>query len=111
MNLNQQTVGDVAVVEISGRVDSVQAPKLHERVAALMTEGQRAILLDLSKVEYISSAGFRVLLLLARQAGQSGARLALCGLSPKVRQLFDLGGFLDLFPIAPNQEEGIAATR
>jgi len=109
MNLNERTVGDVVVIEISGRIDSVQAPKLHERVGALVAPGKR-ILLDLTKVEYISSAGFRVLLLLARQAGQGQSRLALCGLSPKVRQLFDLGGFLDLFPIAPTQEEGIAAT-
>ena len=111
MNLNERKIGDVAVIEITGRIDSVQAPKLHESVAALVTAGQRAILLDLTKVEYISSAGFRVLLLLARQAGQATSRLALCGLSPKVRQLFDLGGFLDLFPIASTQEEGIAATR
>jgi anti-anti-sigma factor len=109
MNLNERTVGEVTVIEIAGRIDSVQSPKLHERAAALVTEGRPAILLDLSKVEYISSAGFRVLLLLARQAGQGKSRLILCGLSPKVRQLFDLGGFLDLFPISSTQEEGIAA--
>ena len=109
MNLNERTVGEVAVLEIAGRIDSVQAPKLHERVGALVTP-RRRIVLDLTKVEYISSAGFRVLLLLARQSRQAEARLALCGLTPKVRQLVDLGGFLDLFPIASNQEEGITAT-
>ena len=109
MNLNERKIGHVAVIEITGRIDSVQAPKLHESVAALVAAGQKGILLDLTKVEYISSAGFRVLLLLARQAGQGKSRLALCGLNPKVRQLFDLGGFLDLFPISSTQEEGIAA--
>src|SRR5258708_2170520 len=71
----------------------------------------KASVLDLSKVEYISSAGFRVLLLLDRQAGKDERRLVLCGLTPKVRQLFDLGGFLDLFPIAQTQEEAIAAAK
>ena len=111
MNLNERNVGEVTVIEIAGRIDSVQSPKLHERVAALVTSGRSAILLDLSKVEYISSAGFRSLLLLARQAGQTGCRFVLCGLRPKVKQLFDLGGFLDLLPIAGTREEGIAAAQ
>ena len=111
MILNEHAAGDVAVIEVNGRIDSANAPKLQERVAGLLTAGKPAILIDLSKVEYISSAGFRVLLLLARQAGLAKSRLVLCGLSAKVRQLFDLGGFLDLFPITHTQEEGIAAAR
>ena len=111
MNLNEHKVGTVSVVEVNGRIDSANSPKLHERVGALVDAGAGPIVLDFSKVEYISSAGFRVLLLLARQAGQASVRLVLCGLNAKVRQLFDLGGFLDLFPIAPTQEEGIAAAR
>jgi len=110
MILNERSVGEVVVVEVTGRIDSTHAPKLHERIGALMSAGKASVL-DLSKVEYISSAGFRVLLLLARQAGQDGRRLVLCGMTAKLRQLFDLGGFLDLFPIAQTQEEGIAAAQ
>lgn len=110
MILTERSVGDVAVVEVNGRIDGTHASKLHERIGALMTSGKAAVM-DLSKVEYISSAGFRVLLLLARQSGKEGRRLVLCGLTPKVRQLFDLGGFLDLFPIEQSQEEGIAAAQ
>jgi len=111
MNLSERTVDTVTVIEVSGRIDSANSPKLHERAGALVDGGATSMVLDLSKVEYISSAGFRVLLLLGRQAGQGRCRLVLCGLTAKVRQLFDLGGFLDLFPIAPTQEEGIAAAR
>jgi hypothetical protein len=64
--------------------------------------------LDLSRLEYISSAGFRVLLLAAKLADETGSRLVLCGVSGKVRQLFDLGGFLDLSP-SWSREEGNAA--
>ena len=110
MILTERSVGEVAVVEVSGRIDSTNAPKLHECIGALMSAGKASVL-DLSKVEYISSAGFRVLLLLARRAGQDGRRLVLCGMTAKVRQLFDLGGFLDLFPIAQSQEEGIAVAQ
>ena len=111
MNLTEEKVGTVNVIEVAGRVDSANAPKLQERAAAIFTAGGGAVLLDLAKVEYISSAGFRSLLLLARQAKEVKSPFVLCGLTPKVRQLFDLGGFLDLLPVAATREEGIAAAQ
>jgi anti-anti-sigma factor len=108
VTLDEQKVGAVTVLEIAGRIDSASSPMLHERVGALMAGVPTPLLLDLGKVEYISSAGFRVLLLLARQATNAGSRFALCALTPKVKQLFDLGGFLDLLPIAATRAEGIA---
>jgi stage II sporulation protein AA (anti-sigma F factor antagonist) len=111
VNFNEEAVGAVTVVEAIGRLDSANAPKLQERIGALIAGGKPSVLLDLSKVEYISSAGFRSLLLLARQATQTKCRFVLCGLTPKVRQLFELGGFLDILPIAQNREEGIAGAQ
>ena len=49
------------------------------------------------------------MLLAAKRAEETGSQLVLCGVSGKVRQLFDLGGFLDLFTIAGSRDEGIAA--
>ncbi|MGE5615376.1 MAG: STAS domain-containing protein [Bacillota bacterium] len=109
MILKDQPVGEVTVVEVDGRVDSANAPKLEDHVAALIRGGKKSVLLDLAKVEYISSAGFRTLLLLARQAGEAQSRFALCSLTPKVHRLFDMGGFLDLLPIAQTREEGLSA--
>jgi stage II sporulation protein AA (anti-sigma F factor antagonist) len=111
MIVTDQSVEGVRVVEIAGRIDSPNAPKLQEQLGALLSAGNAPVLIDMGKVEYITSAGFRVLLLLARQAKQSQCRFALCALNPKVKQLFDLGGFLDLLPIAQTREEGIAAAR
>ena len=109
MDLKQDTVGSVAVLEVIGRVDSTTAPALQERLTAVMTAPQARILIDFTLLDYISSAGFRVLLLAAKRADQNGGRLVLCGLSGKVRQLFDLGGFLDLFAISASREDAIAA--
>jgi len=111
VDLREDAAGDVLVLEVKGRVDSATAPALGERLTALLTGGGRRLVLDLAQLEYISSAGFRVLLLAAKRADEGGSRLALCGVAGKVRQLFDLGGFLDLFAISPSREEGIAAVR
>jgi anti-anti-sigma factor len=108
VDLREEHHGDVAVVDIQGRIDSTTALTLGERLAGILGAG-KALVLDLRQLEYISSAGFRILLLAAKQADAAGRRLVLCGMSPKVRQLFDLGGFLDVFQISASREDAIVA--
>ena len=111
MDLREDTAGDVLILEVKGRIDSATAPALGERLTALLTGAGRRLVLDLAQLEYISSAGFRVLLLAGKRADAGESRLVLCGVSGKVRQLFDIGGFLDLFSITGSREEGIASVR
>ena len=111
MDLREDTAGDVLILEVKGRIDSATAPALGERLTALLTGAGRRLVLDLAQLEYISSAGFRVLLLAGKRADAGESRLVLCGVSGKVRQLFDIGGFLDLFSITTSREEGIASVR
>ena len=109
MDLREETSGDVTILEIKGRIDSTTAPDLGEKLTASLTTPQRRLVLDLRQLEYISSAGFRILLLAARRAEEAGSRFVLCSVTGKVRQLFDLGGFLDLFPISGSREEAMTA--
>ena len=111
MDLREEKVSGVTVVEVKGRVDSTTAPALEERLIASVAAPKVRVLLDLGQLEYISSAGFRILLLAAKRADEAGSRFVLCGVSGKVRQLFDMGGFLDLFTIVGSREDGIAAAR
>ena len=109
MELHERTEDGVIVLEISGRVDSVTAPELGARLSAILGMPQRRVLIDVAALEYVSSAGFRVLFLATRQAGDSDGRIVLCGLSGKARELFSIAGFLKLFTVAPTREEGLAA--
>jgi anti-anti-sigma factor len=109
VDLRQDTTRGVTVLDVIGRVDSTTAPTLQERLAVAFAEPRAKVLVDFAKLDYISSAGFRVLLLAAKRAEEAGCRFVLCSVSGKVRQLFELGGFLDLFSIAPTREEGLAA--
>jgi anti-sigma B factor antagonist len=111
MDLSEEKVGGVTVVEVKGRIDSTTAPALGERLTSNLEALKVRVVLDLSRLEYISSAGFRILLLAAKRADETGSRFVLCGVSGKVRQLFDLGGFLDLFSITGTREEGLAALK
>jgi anti-sigma B factor antagonist len=109
MDLKEEQVRGVTVLQVKGRLDSTTSPMLGERLTAVLGAASARVLVDFSQLEYISSAGFRVLLQAAKRADQNTAKLVLCGVSGKVRQLFDLGGFLDLFSITATREEGITA--
>ena len=109
MDLKEEQVGGVTVLQVTGRLDSTTSPALGERLSGILDAGKARLLVDFSQLEYISSAGFRVLLQAAKRADQNAAKLVLCGVSGKVRQLFDLGGFLDLFSITATREEGLTA--
>jgi anti-anti-sigma factor len=111
VDLSEDLVEDVLVLAVKGRIDSASAPALGARLTDSLGAPDRRLVLDLKQLEYISSAGFRILLLAARRAEETGSRFVLCGVAGKVHQLFDLGGFLDLFPISASREDGIAAVR
>jgi stage II sporulation protein AA (anti-sigma F factor antagonist) len=109
VDLREDTVGGVTVVEVKGRIDNTTAPVLAERLMAGLRDARVRVVLDLSRLEYIGSAGFRVLLVAAKHADQTGGRLVLCGISGRISQVFNVGGFLDLFTVAENRAAGIAA--
>ena len=111
MDLREEKIGEVSVVAVAGRIDSTTAPALGEQLTVSLQAPKVRVVLDLSRLEYISSAGFRILLIAAKRADEAGSRLVLCGVAGKVRQLFDLGGFLDLFTIVGAREDGIAAAQ
>lgn len=108
MKLREEKHGDIVILEAEGRVDSTTAPQLGEALTATLGSPHKGLILDLHRLEYISSAGFRILLQAGKRAEELGSRFVLCGISGRVRQLFDLGGFLDLFTTCATKEDGLA---
>ena len=99
----------VPVHAIRGRVDSASAGDMEKALQPLFCEaGQRAIV-DLSALDYISSAGLRVVLMAAKRAKQTQGRLMLCSLPPPVREVFEISGFLKIIDVAPDPAAALAA--
>ena len=111
MKVREEREGDIVVLEPEGRVDSTTAPVLGERLTAVLTPQGTRLVLDFKSLEYISSAGFRVILLAAKHAEAVGSRRVLCSVKGKVRQLFEIAGFLDLLPLYASREESLASLR
>ena len=107
MDILQSRTDAAAVVHVVGKVNSINAPELGDRLNALLVEGCRSIVVDLSRLDHMTSAGFRSLLRVERQAGQAGGQLVLCGLHGLTLELFEVGGFLEMFEIAGTRDEAL----
>jgi len=107
MEIAEQQAGEITIVEIKGRIDSNTAKLFGERLTSLIKAGRARLLVDLKQLIYISSAGFRALLVAGKLAEETNGTLALCNLSAEVQRLFDLGGFTDLFMTYASREEGL----
>jgi anti-sigma B factor antagonist len=108
MEITVDTTGAITVVTVAGEIDGKTAPAAQEQIVPLCKSGGK-VLLDMSQVTYMSSAGLRLMLLLYRQASAAQATLALAGLSEDLRDTMSATGFLAYFTIYDTVEAGRAA--
>lgn len=108
MDIVDERIGGALVVGLRGRLDGASSPAAGARLAELIAPPIAIVVLDLAQLEYLTSAGFRTLLLARRHAEALGARLVLCGLSETLGRLFELGGFLSVFPIRADRAAALA---
>ena len=111
MKLVEAVAEDVTIVEAYGRIDSTTAKEFGDRLVSLLQAGRGSLVVDLKNIAYISSAGFRALLIANRAAAGRQGKLALCGVIGEVKRLFDIGGFSNEFIICATQTDGIGKLR
>lgn len=107
MTISEERLGGVIVVAPVGRIDSSTSDVLDAHLQRLSTAGFSNVVIDFAGVEYISSAGLRVLLTLARRVRESRGGLALASLNDSVRLVFELAGFVPLFVIEPSRASAV----
>ena len=87
------------IVSVAGKMDAINAPKLEKTISIYVESGKRTIILDFDKLDYISSAGLRVVLMFAKQLKANKQELMISGLKNSVKNVFELCGFYSLFKI------------
>ena len=98
MTIEKKINGNEAVLEIAGRLDTTTAPQL-EAVITNELNGVEALVLDMQALEYISSAGLRVILKAQKQMGVKGG-MKLVHVNETVMEVFEITGFTDILTIA-----------
>jgi len=111
MEIDIDTQGQTTVLSIKGRLDSNTAPQLEEGINTARDNGNPNIVLDFKELEYISSAGLRVILKTSKDLKQEEKGFVLCAMQDYVREVFDISGFDTILAIVPSLEEALARLR
>lgn len=98
---------DAFVVSVNGRVDAVTAPELEKTISTYIDKDKGNIVLDFSELEYISSAGLRVVLVTAKKMKAKQGELLVSGLKDTVKDVFELSGFYSIIKIFDTVEAAI----
>ena len=99
MEINNKTVDGIVSISVSGRLDAATSVDADKHFSNTLEDGNYKLLIDLSGLEYISSAGLRVLLVVAKKVQQKGGRIALTNLTANVKEVFEISGFSAIFKI------------
>ena len=97
LNINKNLNGDTLTVSLEGRLDTTTAPQLEESLRESM-EGIKELILDFENLEYISSAGLRVLLSAQKNMAKQGS-MKLVHVSDVIMEIFEVTGFVDILTI------------
>ncbi|MBI5162970.1 MAG: STAS domain-containing protein [Magnetospirillum sp.] len=108
MEIRQETIGDAVVLIPVARVDSATAKAFEAQVLAAVNTGAPRIVVDFSALDYISSAGLRVVLVGAKMT-RAPRRFVLCAMKPHIREVFDVSGFARILTITPDRAAALVA--
>jgi anti-anti-sigma factor len=108
MMIEQENREGIWIVRPVGRLDSASSPDLERLVNEQIEGGIRRVVFDLGDMDYVSSAGLRVILMAGKKLRTVQGKLALCGMRDMVREVFEMSGFLTLFAVTPGVDEAIA---
>jgi anti-sigma B factor antagonist len=99
----------VSILRVSGYVDTTTSPDLERRLQALLREKRYHIVVDLSGVEYISSAGWGIFISEIREIREQGGDLKLAGMLPDVREVFDLLEFENILQSHADADQAVGS--
>jgi anti-sigma B factor antagonist len=108
MEIIETSRGEIRVLLVKGKVDVITAPALREKIMGLLDGGARRLLINCLLLDYISSAGLRVLYETMTRLEAASGRLALCAVNSNVRKIFDAVDLSADIPIFPAEAEAVA---
>jgi anti-sigma B factor antagonist len=109
MTIKEDKKNNAVILAVEGRLDSTTSAELERKLLARMEGGEKDFLLDFAGMDYISSAGLRVLLMAAKRCQKMAGKVVLSALNVNVREVFDIAGFTGLFTIYDSKEEAVQA--
>jgi anti-anti-sigma factor len=107
VSIKEEIKGDVLVLRLSGRLDAVSSPSAERKVFDFINNGHHKLLLDFSGVDYLSSAGMRMLLSVTKKLKTLSGKVVLFSVIPNVMDVLKMSGFDHVLEIVKIEEDGL----
>ena len=108
MEVGLNKIENVIILTMKGRADVSGVNKLENICKKILEKNENNVLIDGTKLDFISSACLRVLLMLGKEIKKNSGRLAIAHLNEVVREIFEISGFIELFPAYENVVTGLS---
>jgi anti-anti-sigma factor len=112
MQCSFETDGDVLIACPAGRIDTTNYNDFKTALNGNLDETKaKHLVIDLTALEYVSSAGFREFFLAGRRMSRDGGTLSVCSFQPQVKELFEIAQFMTAYAVHDTREAAVAAAR
>lgn len=97
--------GDVIVIRLKGRLDAASSPQLEKKITSIIDSGHFKLILNMAEVEYLSSAGMRLMLSASKKLKHLEGKVVACNMTEDVMDVIRMAGFHQVLEIYPSEEE------
>ena len=108
MEISTSSLDGTTIISVDGEIDANTAPEAQDKILPLATPGCRLVL-NLTNVPYMSSAGLRILLATYRQISSGGGKVVLVGVAEEIKDTMSVTGFIRFFKVCDTIQEGVEA--
>jgi len=98
---------DILILHITGRLDAIASPKAEKKVLDFVNSGEKYLVLDLKGVDYLSSAGMRMLLATMKKLKGLSGKCVVCSITPNVMDVLKMSGFDHVLNIADDVHDAL----
>ena len=108
MDISSENKDNITVVRFEGNLDTNTSTDAQDYLNNVIDGGGCKVVVCFDKVDFVSSAGLRVLLATAKKLGGGGGALRVCGLNETVAEVFEISGFSTILNVVPSETEALA---
>ena len=107
MEIIEDKENGISIFKLNGRLDSNTSQGFEKKIFQAITDGSKHMVIDFKDLDYISSAGLRVILKATKALKREDGRIMLCSMQDYVKEVFEIAGFDSFLPIVPSIEDAL----
>ncbi|MEE4604220.1 MAG: STAS domain-containing protein [Desulfobacterales bacterium] len=107
MDIIEEKQGGINIFKLNGRLDSNTSQGFEKKLFQAISDGSKTMVVDFKDLDYISSAGLRVILKATKAIKREDGRIMLCSMQDYVKEVFEIAGFDSFLPIVATMDDAL----